>query len=322
MRAEEGATLPVTQQALRSCPWTDQSLLLQKPRYAFCAAIWGSGIGFSVGALVLGESLRRASAAGYDRILLHTADVPQCLLNLLGKVWVLKLVEYIDADESLFMSKGKSHDRFDGCFTKLHVLSLTEYDKVLMLDLDLAIMGCPDELFELPAPAALFRGSGCMPHGVKIDGRRFFMGDDAEPPWQWTGGGGINAGVMLFEPNMTMYRRALGEVTSRYHPEHIPGAGPEQDYLSRLYAPWWTNIHVRYNYQLHHVFFNLEPLLQWRGRSDYADLVKIEPEYAEWVPERLGLRASDICIVHFSGTMKMWDRELYFQQTSDAEFAE
>ena len=41
---------------------------------------------------------------------------------------------------------------------KLHALGLVDYSKVLMLDLDLAILASLDELFDLAAPAALCRG--------------------------------------------------------------------------------------------------------------------------------------------------------------------
>ena len=32
------------------------------------------------------------------------------------------------------------------------------------------------------------------------------------------------------------------------HPEHIPSAAPEQDYLSRFYAPFWSHISVENNF--------------------------------------------------------------------------
>ena len=131
------------------------------------------------------------------------------------------------------------------------------YANVLLLDVDLAILHSLDHLFELPAPAALQRGNNAKAHGSKIDGRRFFGGEDIETEGgtvvNWCQTAGINAGVMLLEPNVTMHQRALSEVSSPLHPEHVPGSGPEQDYLSRFYAPWWTHIGVAYNFQLHQV---------------------------------------------------------------------
>lgn len=126
-----------------------------------------------------------------------------------------------------------------------------------MLDIDLAIIDCPDELFELEAPAALRRGIFCHEHGALIDGRLWFCGQD----YGWAQSGGINAGVMLLAPNSAVFARTLQEVRSPLHPEHIAGSGPEQDYLSRLYANCWHHISVRWNWQLHQMFHALESVL-------------------------------------------------------------
>jgi hypothetical protein len=77
-----------------------------------------------------------------------------------------------------------------------------------------------------------------MEHGFRIDGRCFFGGPDKD----WGQTGGINAGVMLFAPDAAMHQRALCEVEAPSHPERIAGAGPEQDYLSRFFAPHWTHL--------------------------------------------------------------------------------
>merc|ERR1712218_385959 len=105
------------------------------------------------GALVLGAGLR-ASGTKHDLVLLHTDDIPQSALQLLSRVWSLRLVDFVSADQNLFCMLGS---RFEGVFTKLHVLALTEYTKVLLLDLDIAVIQCPDDLFSLPAPAAMHR---------------------------------------------------------------------------------------------------------------------------------------------------------------------
>ncbi len=44
-------------------------------------------------------------------------------------------------------------------YTIGEVARLVEYSKVLMLDIDFAMLRCPDELFDLQAPAALCRAS-------------------------------------------------------------------------------------------------------------------------------------------------------------------
>lgn len=95
-------------------------------------------------------------------------------------------------------------------------------------------------------------------------------------------------------------------VTSEVHPEHVPGSGPEQDYLSRFFAisgTPWHSIGVVYNFQLHHVPFALEALF-----SSHASIAEHGGDAleSEWLPERLRLAAGDIWDVHFGGDVQHW----------------
>ena len=62
---------------------------LKLARYAYVAAIWGDGCGFVLGALVLGQALRR-SGTKHDLVLLHTGDVPASALGILSALWQLR----------------------------------------------------------------------------------------------------------------------------------------------------------------------------------------------------------------------------------------
>ena len=293
------------------CLELDSSLALTTPRFAYAASLWGGNPGYVLGALVLGVAIRRRGSQ-HDLVLMHTDELPESSRRLLAHVWTLHKVPYIHADANLFIRQGT---RFDGVFTKLHALSLVEYTKVLMLDLDLAIMKNADELFTLPAPAAMQRGSSSKVHGTPIDGRRFFASERVQHgngAYEWGQQGGINAGVMLLEPNAKIHERALKEVSLQVHPERIPGAGPEQDYLSRFFAPSWTHIGVIYNYQLHQAFYALEHFLA-HSMSGHAS------EDA-WCPERIAVDTEDLRIIHFSGELKMWDRD-FLGDESDSDFA-
>ena len=156
----------------------------------------------------------------HDRILLYT-DTAYPLRNFLEESgWKLKHVHYVHADAALFRVKEY---RLEGVFTKLHCLDLTEYDKVLMLDIDLAVMTRPDELFRLEAPAAMSRGIFHHEDGALLHSRRWFLGDGcsgspSDEDWYWTQAGGINAGVMLFRPNHTHDLRMMREVHCAAHP--------------------------------------------------------------------------------------------------------
>ena len=226
-------------------------------KFAYMAAIWGADQGYALGALVLGQRLRELGTRA-DLVLLHTDDVPSNYLTLLKRFWLLRLVDYIDGARSLYLTKGTN---FDGVFTKINAWAATEYNKVLLLDIDMIPLQSLDELFTLSTPAAMARGNHDFDHGDWISGSKFFRGDKDD--WPWAQGGGINAGVILLEPDKCVFERMWDEVTTELHPEHIAGSGPEQDYLSRFFAAApWHHISVSYNFQPHHVLFALEYYLE------------------------------------------------------------
>merc|ERR1719491_2148268 len=162
---------------------------------------------------------------------------------------------------------------FAQVFTKLHVLGLVEYSKVLMLDVDILVNHNVDDLFEIDAPAAMRRGPAVgHGHGERID-CRYFFGGACKGQNNWGQNTGINAGVMLLKPDANAYATALAEVANDSHPEHIRGKGPEQDYLSRFYAgphenipgTGWHHLDSTYNFQLHQMYFSLNPKYKYTG---------------------------------------------------------
>ena len=151
----------------------------------------------------------------------------------------------------------------------------------------------------------MVRGNGDAKHGEKVFGGHWFLGE-SDTPWSWAQGGGINAGVILLRPCEETLRRMVAEVTSDEHPEHICGPGPEQDYLSRYFASKpWRHIDVKWNYQVHHVPFALERVIQWY-KYDLERYGEVPEEDRRWRPPRLRTEADDIGIVHFSGDVKLW----------------
>ena len=95
---------------------------------------------------------------------------------------------------------------------------------------------------------------------------------------------------MLFQPDLPTFRDMESVVKSHMHPEHITASGPEQDFLSRYYAdkPWY-NLSVRYNYQLHQIFHQMNPT-NTAERKIYL------------LPEN----RDKIKILHYSGALKPW----------------
>uniref|UniRef100_A0A7S4V1T2 Hexosyltransferase n=1 Tax=Alexandrium monilatum TaxID=311494 RepID=A0A7S4V1T2_9DINO len=265
-------------------------------KYAFLICLWGSSANYLVGAMVLGYSLKRTGSR-HSRVCLYTDDVPAGHVEILSRLWDCRPIEHVDACVRS-LSFSEKEDRFEKVFTKLRGMQLTEFEKVLMMDIDLLVRSNIDELFDLPAPAAMRRGmNDRFPYrtGDKLDGRNFFLGRD-RTKWSWGQGTGINAGVMLWHPDASTWEQMLAEIQEPSHPEHCKGNGPEQDFLSRYWADApWTHIGVEYNFQLHQMFFALHP-----DRADRAERVLLTGQ-----PEK-------IKIVHFSGepTAKPWHRVL------------
>lgn len=254
--------------------------------------------------MVLGHSLKRTKSP-HSRVCLYTDDVPSGFIRLLSALWDCRLIKHVSACTQQLSFQDDQPHRFDKVFTKLRVLSLVDFAKVLLMDIDLIVTDNIDELFELPAPAALRRGMNDsrwpLKTGDPIEGRPFFGGfcpgrDTSGNKWSWGQGTGINAGVMLLQPDMSTLNDMLAEISDPNHPSHARGNGPEQDYLSRYWADApWRYLGVEYNFQLHQMFFALHP--NWASNAERAEFFRS--------PEK-------IKVIHFSGVeaAKPWHRVL------------
>ncbi|CAE8622817.1 unnamed protein product [Polarella glacialis] len=285
--------------------------------FAYTTILYGPRChSYFLGALVLGEGLRRFGGLAPNRILLlmHTPDVPKAYLDALTRAgWTCREVEYIrEVTFGLFHNWRKS--RFIDVFTKLRALQLVDFEKVLMLDLDLLIressrtgaketaceIGGLPSLFNLRAPAAMKRGPPVPLHGQELAysllwGHPTRREGDALPPHQQASG--INAGVMLLQPDPALFTQIDQEVHDWYHPEHYATYMPEQEYLGRLYGTFdrWTHISCRFNFEVDkneripHDFTEAHEVIRAAGAPEHV----------------LHVGAS---VLHYSGSgVKPWD---------------
>jgi len=247
--------------------------------FAFVAILFGPKVGYCIDALVLGEALR-SHATQYPYILLITHDVPLGWQTVLQKVgWELRTVDYLDGDHFYYAgSKG----RFAGVFTKLHALSLTEFTKIVMLDLDLLVRAPIDCLFERNAPSAMRRHASAD----FIDGERIKASKLIDHRGHLISG--INAGVMVLRPSMEHFVEMLEDINEEKRPaQHLKSGMPEQDYLTRFYRNDWHNLSVAFNFQPHQLAF-----CDRRGLESST---------------RLTLDYDMVSIVHFSASVKPRD---------------
>ena len=134
---------------------------------------------------------------------------------------------------------------------------------MLVLDIDLTVINCPDVLFSLPPPAAMGRSISGAEHGTKLNLRGFVAGEfenSAGGGYAWHQSGGVNAGVMILEPNCHAVHIARGNLayTSRTYTRLWTSTRLSQSFFS----PDWTHISVLWNFQLHRIFHALEAQLE------------------------------------------------------------
>ena len=194
--------------------------------------------------------------------------------------WQLRTVEYINGDK--FYTRG-SGGRFSGVFTKLQALNLTEFDKVVLLDLDLLVRVSIDDLFDRPTPSAMRRHAS----GDFVDQEHImeecFLDDRGYLK------SGINAGVMVMRPSAQDFKEMMEEIKDdKEIPPHLQSGQPEQDYLTRFYRNEWHHLSVRYNYQPHQLAFT--------DRQGLEQCQRLTIDYLH-----------DVRIVHFSASVKPRD---------------
>eukprot|EP00438_Fugacium_kawagutii_P026788 Skav209674 [mRNA] locus=scaffold1603:30998:32344:- [translate_table: standard] len=229
------------------------------------------------GALALGFSLE-ASGTTHDRVLLHTSDLPEESLQLLGQFWTLKEVPYIISAGDLHVDSDKV--RFREVFTKLHVFNpdAVPFDKVVFLDLDMIVLRNIDELFDLRTPAGMStfkhqdatgaRNQTQPPHGQRLDPRKCY----------------VNAGTMVTAPSKELFQLLEADVTEPDPQWHLPAWSPEQKYLSRVMAGEWSHVSQLYNFEV--------------------QVHSGVPISNNWCTAE----ANDVAVAHFSGHVKAWDK--------------
>jgi lipopolysaccharide biosynthesis glycosyltransferase len=169
-----------------------------------------------------------------------TPDVPEAIKQMLTSTLLfhrIQQVSNIRAHISLFKK-----DWFRDVFTKLHIFNMTEYDKVIFLDLDIIVHHADimDSLFDLPCMYGAMENSkgkkassNWLKHGQRMD--RYC--------------GLINAGVIIVTPHADLFQIFLEDVTFESQ-EHEPGMTPEQCYLARVMGRHFVHISQLYNFEV------------------------------------------------------------------------
>lgn len=244
-------------------------------RYAYITVLYGTNI-YITGALVLGYSLWRTKTK-YDRIILVTPDVSDEYKSYLKNVYTKVIsIDYMDVNPSIFYEET----RFRDVFTKLQVLSLIEYDKIILFDLDMIVFKNLDHVFKLKAPAAVIK-------------KRDLQYGERMPKWmickEGKMVGSVNAGLMLLKPDLKELDQIKQDVIE--NKSLLKFRYPEQDYLSLRYCGNWYSLTFQYNYQF--------------GLSERT--------------ARLNYSIDDIYVIHYSNPYKPWNHLMSDYKYRDKE---
>lgn len=235
-------------------------------KYAYVTTLYGNNEYF-LGTLMLGYSLSKINS-NYDKIVLVTPDVNENIKDILKDFFIVETIDYIKVSTINFVEKN---GRFEEVFTKLQALTLEQYDKILLLDSDMYILKNMDHLFEIQAPAGLFRSLDMKDKPI--------LGNKIDPKFIKIKGGKIhgivNAGLLLLEPSKDELKEILNDVNNKLNYVLL---NPEQEYLSWRYHNKWHYIGKEYNYQ-----------------------------FSDTINQKNKLSIHDVYNLHYSWVLKPWD---------------
>ena len=178
---------------------------------AYVTLLYGDGK-FVLGARVLGQSLRETGTTK-DMIVLCTTDVQESSKEVLrADGWTVKIIDTIE-------NPYKSHFHgvhHTGIYSKLLIWNMTEYDRIVFLDSDVLVVKNIDRLFDCGTFCVRYRHSDLF-----------------------------NSGVIVVEPNATVFRDILEKVP--IYPSYTHG---DQGFLNIYFQ------HLKY-----------APMFDWEGQS-------------------------------------------------------
>lgn len=258
--------------------------------------------GYLPGVFVMVESIRKNTEKKYDIVCMVTNDVSdmakRMMLAFNIKVLVVDYIETTDFNRPCLLKRYPSIHKF---FTKWNCLRLTQYNKILFLDIDMVVVGNIDPIFKINTPATrLILNDNIYKSGEKqliakmitpdlVDGDSVPSLITKEVLFEY--GGSIDGGCMLLTPNIDdfknyiVYLKTFDPESKHYDLKAIPG----DDELTLLHFYYkkgtlWNFLDIQWSFIQYH----------------YGDL-----------PYAIALQDNNsIKILNFIGIYKPWDYNL------------
>ena len=245
-------------------------------KYAYVTTLYGNNV-YITGAIVLGYTLMMTKTK-IDRVIMVTPDVGLENCKILSNFYTHIIpIDYLQVDNSFYLEDT----RFRDVFTKLKCFELVQYDKIILMDLDMVVQHNIDHLFKLQPPAACLKKYH-IGYGKPIPDKMICQNNKLI--------GSINAGLMLLKPDLREWKnmKSLLQNNEKLYKFRYP----EQDFLSLYYCKMWTSITFNYNYQ-----FGLTARTR---KYNYSD--------------------KNIYVVHYSSSYKPWNKFIKVIDDNEEKF--
>jgi len=187
------------------------------------------------GAIILGKTLKYILKLKLDCILMVTPDISERSIRRLKKYWIIKKVSYLDFPNALSKRIPPHRKYYSKMFTKLQLLTLTDYSKVLFMDLTYIPLSKKIlNIFKYHTPAMMYVPQFIASNRKRLKTNKIIPNDLSK---------NVNAGLMLFEPNLQEFCHLLG-ILKKYRSPKL--RFPEQQFLGNYYAGKIYLINPRY----------------------------------------------------------------------------
>jgi alpha-N-acetylglucosamine transferase len=178
-------------------------------KYAFVLTLF-MGDSYLPGVLVIAYSIFKTKTK-YDVVCMVTPDVSENAVAKMLRLGIIPIrIDYIKCNSYLEERPRmkKRYPNIELYCTKFNCLNLVQYKKVFLLDVDMCVQHNIDHIFELNTPAVRAALHSSVSFGVYSI---LYLNDGAIIPKNLANtflhdeGGSIDAGCMLFEPNIQIF---------------------------------------------------------------------------------------------------------------------
>jgi len=232
-------------------------------KFAYCTLLMIDD-SYLPGVLTLGFSVRRMGS-NIDLIAMCTPDISEDAVKEIKKIYTkVVIVNYIIPLHGIIKTGlVKKYPHYGKTFTKLNMLNLTEYDKVLFLDADSLVLRNFDSVFSLDPPAAVYYGSHkmhennykprlkgdkyrwheeyceCCDHGKKIDEKKTDVIKNNIY--------GMSTECMMLKPDKELLKKIINEIHDvKFKNTHKNGFLSDAGYITWKYSGQWTGMDPRF----------------------------------------------------------------------------